>query len=132
MYLHYTIKCTHYSIYHILKSLVDQKQAKGDDLCEKLFCDLDTDGFWVLPYVSVLPYIIHIFSQIVIRDSPGKYVLTYISISFLWFMPGGFVPDSNTWFTEKVPVNKFLLINKQTNFQLFLEENSWKHYHHHY
>ena len=31
MYLHYTVKCIHYSINHILKSLVDQKQAKGKD-----------------------------------------------------------------------------------------------------
>ena len=49
MYLHYTVKRTHYSIYHILKSPVDQKQAKGKDLCEKLFFDLDTDWFRALP-----------------------------------------------------------------------------------
>ena len=62
------------------KSSVNQKQAKGDNLCEKLFCDLDTSWFRALPYMSQLPYIIHINSRIVFLDIPGKYVLSCNSL----------------------------------------------------
>ena len=39
------VQCIHYSMYHIYESSVNQKQAKGEDLCEKSFCDLGIGWF---------------------------------------------------------------------------------------
>ena len=55
-----------------------------------------------------------IYSKAVFWESLGKYVLSYISMSCLWFIPRETVFVNNIWFTEKVPVNMFSL-NKQTN-----------------
>ena len=61
--------------------------------------------------------------------SPGKYLLNYISMSCLCFIPRGTVPVNNTWFSEKVPVNKISL-NKQTNnYNWVLEDSSWQYFH---
>ena len=46
LYLHYTVQCIHYNMYHTYISSVNQKQAQGDDLCENLFCDLRIGWFW--------------------------------------------------------------------------------------
>ena len=41
----YTIQCMHYSMYLIGDSSVNQKKAKGEDPCERLFCDLGIGWF---------------------------------------------------------------------------------------
>ena len=52
------------------------------------------------------------------RDSPRKYILTYISISFLWLCLADLSLLKIHDLQKKVPDNKFLLFNKQKNFLL--------------
>ena len=81
LYMHYTVQCTQISMYHICNSSVTQKQARGEELYEKLILDLEADCFWALPWVIQLLYIIHINSRILFKHS--WYICTQLNINVL-------------------------------------------------
>ena len=52
LYIHYTVHCKQYRVYHTFKISVHQKQTKGGNLCVKLSGDKEAIWYRVLLYVS--------------------------------------------------------------------------------